>query len=153
MHRGSDTLGAIAVGGGYVYVADPAKSVIVECSLTAPVCQNIGLGMTVTAMSFDGTYLWATGNQGSSGGLIYRCSSDGSCKSLVGIGNTLAGIASDGTNVYFAAGAGAGVMRCSAPDCGTMTDIVYVAPGAAGVAVDANAVYWVDSEGVRKIAK
>ena len=63
-------------------------------------------------------------------------------------------VVSDGTRVYWTDPPAMNVKSCPVSGCGGAPSVVgSVAPGPTAVAVDANAVYWVDSEGVRKIAK
>jgi hypothetical protein len=152
-----------AVDGTDVYVSVSAASGNVYfCSLTT------GCGASDVALSAlayprglfsDGTNLWSTApSAGTNTGAVYKCPVGTNCGTptpiAAGQGIPM-GIVADATHVYWMNSGSGQIMRCPVAGCGG-NPTAYVS-GLSGtlypLAQDANAVYWLDSAGLRKVAK
>ncbi|HEY8088600.1 MAG TPA: hypothetical protein VIF09_12165, partial [Polyangiaceae bacterium] len=157
LSQSTRVLGPLAMDGANLYVGSRGLGEVLECPLGSASCTGISESLSPTALFADGTALWVT-ESSPSAGYVYRCTSSAPClfttPAFATTTGPLGGIVSDGTRVYWAHQGGTEVMSCPVSGCvGAPSVVGGVAPGPTSVAVDATAVYWVDSLGVRKIAK
>jgi hypothetical protein len=151
-------LGPIAVDAANVYIGDNTDAEVLSCPITGTTCTpTIVVSFESNALYSDGTNLWVAAYGTATSGQIAKCPTNASCNSgthdFATTGNP-GGIIADSTNVYWSEQNSNDVLKCPIAGCGSGPVVVGAAgPTPMAVAVDSAAVYWVDSQGVRKVAK